>query len=651
MKVPFEGRDYEFPDDATEAEIMEALGQQPRQATPKEADAPRRPFVYSQESNIDRAKAAIGGRLTDFQQGMAEPLIGGVQLYEHAAGQNTDVIDRAAREAAADAGPGFDPTRVAGNALMLAPTAFVGGGPVVGGAIAGGLGGLTAPVTSDIYAGAKTAQTATGGVFGGILGKVAPALVTKAADAVIKTVNFVRQRFPGQMPNVEVIINQTLQRAGIDHAHVGQEVIDGIKAEVSRAMAAGGAQNPEAVANRAAANVVGTRLTQGQEARNPLQWSDERSIAQASGGQELADQYQNALRTSGGRLQGMQPVPPMNTPAAGRRVMEPLADANQRGSQMVRALYTQAENAPGNPQFVGSRGFVDDVTEAFRRQRLLRNIPPQVQSVLDDAASGRYSVRTASQDLQVLNGLIRQLGDTPEGVAARIARDRLDNSLGASLTEADTFYRTARQAAAQRAGIEEAIPALRAVRDGSATPDDFMRKFVYGATQEEARSLRDFLNRADPQAWQQVKSQVVEDFRQAAGATDLGDTSRFSQAGFNKMLNSMRQDGTLDVYFAPQEVTLLNSIGRVTKAVQEPPAGVNMTGFAGAAKLRSLFGSLMERIGSPVAKAVVAPASNALSARAALRQAPVASIPRYQLPEQGRNALARLSGLSVGVSE
>lgn len=154
-----DGRKFKVtaPDGATP---QETFGHVAKQALPK--------------SMQHRNDMGVGER---FLFGFEEPFIGTQQSFQHTAGQ-PDAVDKAVRqreqERIARTGGGFDPVMTAGSManpinLMGAGGAVTAPGRVLGGAVAGALGGMTQPVVTDDGEGFNI-RKAEQGVMGGAAG-------------------------------------------------------------------------------------------------------------------------------------------------------------------------------------------------------------------------------------------------------------------------------------------------------------------------------------------------------------------------------------------------------------------------------------------------------------------------------------------------
>lgn len=604
-----------------------------------------------------------------FARGMAEPLVGAGQLMARplaVAGQAVNAVSpgsgdyleslpaaadqQAAHldtQAAAGAPEGMDWARLGGNAMALAPTALAGGVPATmggiarAGAVMGGVGGATAPVADAERFGTTKAGQAAGGV---VLGAVASPILAKAVSALGQAggqmVSAIRQRFGAQpsAQQVQITIQQTLQQAGIDYSRLPQEFIDDVTIQVQRATAGGGSMDAQAVTNRAAFEQLGMRPTQGQVSRDPTQWGQEQFLRQTSGGAPLAQQYTEVvggLNSKLGQMQG-QVAPALDTPAAGARVMQPLEQAAERGQRLVGSLYDIATAMPGQTAKINGTQFGNAVLTEIERD-VSAPLPGHIAAAVNKLSTGALDldVNAAQRLIKAVNKTYRSADDATRyslDILKRHLDDALQNIGNQSGKQTAQAYKVARLAAADRFKTLDSIPALKAVADGDIAPDDFVRKFVTAGKVQDVASLKAFLQQADPQAWNQLRGQVLAEIR---GRATKGQDGKFLQDQFNTAIRSLQQSGKLNILFSPEEVSTLRAIGVVGRAVQEPPPGVSMTGMGGAAKATEMLSRLLGRLGT-FAQAVVRPGVQNVQATAALRPAPVASAPV-------RNALADLA--------
>jgi hypothetical protein len=175
-------------------------------------------------------------------------------------------------------------------------------------------------------------------------------------------------------------------------------------------------------------------------------------------------------------------------------------------------------------------------------------------------------------------------------VTAAQAAARGPSSAGA---EAVGAFNEARAAAAQRFGTIDANPALRAVVNGDAVPDNFFKRYVLNGNVGDVNSLLGLV----PDQGAQLRSQVVDYLKQKAlnGASD--EIGTFSQSAFNKALNSLG-DAKLNALFPADQVARLRQIGRVAANVQAQPAGSAVNNSNTGAAVMNLLSQMGGKVGS-----------------------------------------------------
>lgn len=628
----------------------------------------------------DKRPDSFGKRLA---MGIAEPFVGAVQALKHAAeipaldyvpvvgainravratgsASDYDQTAQQLRKAQESGAPeGMDWARVGGNIIGLAPT-VVSGGPSTSiaslartGAQAGGIGGFLMPSDGgENFATDKAIQTGVGAVAGAVAGPLAQRAIQGINAGAGAILNQVRRLGSNVTPQqIQVVINQTLQQAGIDPSQLSQAFMRDVSQQVRRALGAGGSVDERALANRAAFEQVGARGTRGQITQNPSQFSNELYLREAPGGEDLAAQYQNTLATLNQRLGDLQAgaAPPVRNVEAGQRVINVLANADARGNELVNALYGAARNSAGIDTPINGAVFAQNALNRMEQSMVGDRLPSTFTNVLNQLSTGQreLNIRTGEQITRAVNQRIGQTNDRTEQAALRIFKDELQNAIESSGSAAGdaaaTAFRTAKGAAAQRFAIHDAIPALRAVVEGNATPDNFMQQFVYKAPLADFRRLGSFVEDASPQAWQQIRGQVLADLQRAANPS--GDGAAFSEAGFGRALRTLDQSGKLEVLFTPSEISQLRAIQQVARLTVAGPPGVSRTGLSGAAKAT---GMLLRMVGAVPGLGRVAGAAeslgqrggNVLQATAAMQPPPVAQIPMRGLSGETVNALA-----------
>jgi len=559
--------------------------------------------------------------------------------------QGNDDRAREYREYSKQIAPdGIDWARIVGQAVPAlsaviaeAPEALAGiggegAGLLVRGLVTGGKGALAGTSSSLLqpvdtnegsFAGQKTAQGVEGGTSGALFGIAGNAVVKGINSVAGNVARVIKSKFPeadGQ--SILASVADTLKQQGIDFGTLSDDVKQGITNEVKNALFTGKEVNPTQAANKAAFNELGINPTKGQISQDPTQFGKELFLREGQAGAPLATQYQDALRGLSGGLNSLQSIlpKPLNTPQAGARVIAPLADAAERGQGLVNRAYDQfKEAAPENFTVNGSQ-MANKFFEAAEKDPGLRNLPASLSETLNKLSTGKVPSMSLVDADAISREITRQLkGATPaQKYSLNTLKSMLDEQtedaanglpgLGKSADDhaltgmqetqetgnvADRLF-AARKYAAQRFGMLDSIPAMKAAADGSVSPDDFVKKFVTSpsAKVQDVSNLKDFLMQADPEAFNQIKAQVLSDIRDSA---TKGKDGKFLQSSYNKEISSLEQSGKLNVLFTPEQVNHLKIIGHVGQLL-EGPQGVSRTGLGGAAKLQDGILNIIAKI-------------------------------------------------------
>lgn len=614
-------------------------------------------------SKMDVQPGGIGQR---FARGVAEPFVGGAQLVMKGLGALGAVSPEAVQtqqdftkefvgKSDALAPEGIDWARLGGNA---APLALAGGasapstvlGLARSGAILGGVGGLTTPVAGDDFAGTKAMQTIGGTVGGAVLTPVASKVVGALGRGLASGINAIRRLGPkASLQDIRISITNHLQAGGVDVTQLPAAWLDDVTAQVHRATGAGASLDADSLVNQALYRLVGDEGTLGQVTQNPAQYGREMFLRNAPGGERLATQYQGVLGHLNQRLADLQrgAAPPTQPVNAGQQIMGTLRQADERGRGLVRDLYQQATREIGQDAPLNAPQLANGIYSEIERE-VAAPLPGEIAGALNRFSSG------GALDVNAAQPLIKAINRAYDGakpdvrysldIARRHVNEALQGIADDTGRQAAQSYRTATQAAAQRFGVHDAIPALRAVVHQEVEPDDFMQKFVYNAPREDFTRLAGFLRQASPNSWQQVRGQVIADLRQAAQPGSSADS--FSQASYNRALRSLDRDGKLETLFNPEELQMLRAVGRVGELHQVGPAGVSRTGLGGAAQALGMLSRLAGKLPlfrqvAPVADAIITRGQTELESNAALQgRAPVVNALTTVIPQSIANRAA-----------
>lgn len=575
--------------------------------------AKRDESLYNTEAALRGVKeipGRIGNALLDFGHGVADIGIGSGQLFSYLGGRMgatdaeknySDFIREREAGIAERRGPNAGPNvaRMTGNVVptlgIAGPAAATLPARMAQGTKLGATLGLTQTVDPDSpgpmgtgYLGSKTAQVTGGGVVGGLAPPLVEGLVRGAGASVNALVNTGRglaNRASGAInpQSIESTLTVEMQRNGVDWAQLPQAVRQSVLSQVQSALSGGGSVNPESVRRLADFTRLGMQPLSGQISRDPAQFALEQNLAKMEVGRPLADRLTQQNQQLIGNLDVARRVPG-DQYGLGQNVISGLVRRDAPAKDAVSAAYGAARDHLGRAAPMDANAFSTRANLSLDEQMLGAYLPNEVRTILNNVSSGQipFNVNTAVQIDRVLSSAQRSAGQgTPQSLAIGRVRDALNSAPIADTAGegAKAAFDAARGAAATRFGRIERTPALKAAIDETVAPEKFIEKYAIRGTVEDTAN---FVRNLPIDARNDLRSGVIDWIRSKA-VTGTEDTAKFSQAGFNRALQSIG-DRKLDLIFAGDRNTLetLRAIGRTSSLVQSPPvaSGVNYSGSA-----------------------------------------------------------------------
>lgn len=578
------------------------------------------------------------------------PIIRGAQAASRLPGLLGQTAERVA------AGPGLQMISLAGAGGASGAVRESGGSPVeqFGAAM---LGGLLAP------------GAAAGAAAGG------RAAVNGIADLLIPL------RAPA---GLETRIDAALRQAGVDWSTVEPSVKLGMRQQVADALKTGGDLDPAAMRRLVDFVRTNTIPTRGTLTLDPGQITREKNLAKTGANMPGADM--NALaqieNTNNARLieglnrQGANA--PGDLHSAGEAVIGSLGNLVGQRQRNIGLLYDEARDSAGRSFSLDHRGFADRALTALQQRNVTGFVPGEIVQRINRISRGEepLTVDSAEQFKTALGEIGRNSADGNVRAALRVIRQELDNTdvlplgdvpaPGATPTnpgnlpaipgdtslgrEAIGRFNAARAANRQFMGEVESNPALMDVYERTAQPDRFVRDYVIGqnANVSTATALRDSIA-SDPQATQAVRNSIAQYLKQQAlnGAAD--EVGNFSAAGYRKALNSIGER-KLALFFDPQELAMLRSIGNVAEYTLVQPRGSAVNNSNSGAMLTAKALGALDVIGQKLPLLGIGPQLSAVSRTVqtqAAQRVPPALLARPPLREsvQGLEGAALTGGL------
>lgn len=418
------------------------------------------------------------------------------------------------------------------------------------------------------------------------------------------------------------------------------------QAVLSAARKNGGAVNMGATVRQLQADSlpVPVRLTEGQATQDPQLLSLEQNGRGAN--PVLANHFQQQNQTLVQNLERVRDnvgpeVFSANPIEHGDTLIQAYKAKDAAAQADISAKYKALTDANGGNLPFDGVSFADATNAALKKQMKAPFLPAPVRSIIDQYAGGVPMTFENFENLRTtLASAARtaeRSGDGNAAAAIGIARNQLENMpITAAAGPVKALADQARAAAKARFDALRADPAYNAAVNETIPPDRFVSRFVTGpsATRDGISTMRQNLAGNDT-AQQTISVAGVDHLRHQAGVDQPGNVN-FSQAGFNKALQTLQGRGVFD----PQTSETLGNLGEVARATQFQPRGSfvnNSNTLVGA--LGETGANLVEHGANIAAKGlpVGTIARKVLSSRAAAKAAqkavaPGAGIDRIDLP-------------------
>lgn len=455
---------------------------------------------------------------------------------------------------------------------------------------AGTLGGISRE------GGGNELQQAGAALIGGVAGGLMPGAANAAVNAGKRAFN---RLTPQQM---DVQINSVLQRAGMDYSQVPERARQSLRTQMQDALRAGQELDPAAVRRLAEFQTIGATPTRGMVTQDPVRITQEMNLAKM-GANSADGQLQGLARVQ--NQNNTRLIDVMNEAGAGRG--DPLAagervaatvlgrQADLRGAE--KAAWDAARSSPGYKQPISSK-VISDINQTLGDEGLMPFMNPTISRYMEAFQTGQPFTPQDYRNLQsMLSREVFKGGN--EGAAAKAAARVLASAdvlpitnprgidFGNSVITGDMAQRLRAMDAAPEAAISAVNQARGATRaayayedsnalvrsvlseSGASDPARIAQKFIVGGTPREAQILA---QEVGPQGIPVIRDALLAHLKDKAlsGASD--EIGKFSQSAFNKALNQIG-DRKLALFFSPEELTQLRTVGRVASYMQNQPVG------------------------------------------------------------------------------
>jgi hypothetical protein len=367
-------------------------------------------------------------------------------------------------------------------------------------------------------------------------------------------------------------------------------------AETKKALDAGGTLDPKALARIADFKRLNMEPLEGQVTRNPSQFRFEQNIAKTEIGESVAqrlNEQNRGLLTAVDDVRAGTGGAGSDPYATGQAAIGALRAADAPRKAAVTQAYGLARQQAGDATDVPMQPLAQklgQVIEEFGDDKVPGAILRRAKEfgLLGGTQQKAFTLVEAEKFRKLINNNINP-ADRSQTMALGLLKDGVDDAVGLLAQKGDQIgasaasqFGKARDLAAQRFADIKKTPALEAALDKTKPipPEKFVDQFVLRGSVDDVTNLVKEL-RKSPEAFNETRATMVEWLKRKAIGSGSEELAQFSQAGYNKALQSIG-DRKLGLLFTSEELQALRTVGRVAEAIQKAPtaAGVNYSGTA-----------------------------------------------------------------------
>lgn len=442
-------------------------------------------------------------------------------------------------------------------------------------------------------AGGGTGTQVAASVLGGLGGAGVASLGQTVQNVVNRTKNALMT--PKQM---DTQLTAILERSGIKYEDVPEKVRQSLRQELGSALKAEQELDPASVARLLDFKLNNLTPTRGMVSLDPVQITKEQNLAKI------------AANASDGELHGLPRLQNQNNAqlitnlnnagantgsilGAGNRVTSSILGTQSGLRNAEQAAWDAAKGSPGYRQPISS-SVLSDVNAALGNEGLMPFMNPTISKYIEAFQNGHPFTPMDYRNLQSMLARETAKGGN-EGAAAALARRILEQAelkpaglvnnnapvpmglanqmraADANAADSISLVNDARNATRKAYAYEDSSPLVRSVLSGGSTsdPQRIAQRFVIGGTSNEAEELA---RQVGPQGFADIKNAILNHLKEKAlnGASD--EVGKFSQSAFNKALKAIG-DRKLQLFFSPEEINQLQSMGRAASYMQAQPVG------------------------------------------------------------------------------
>ena len=450
------------------------------------------------------------------------------------------------------------------------------------GAVAGAIGGAAATPVTDTTDLGFGMQKLGQGVAGAVGGAIATPVMGKAVDLLAPRFKALQARFTdpevlGAKASLETdtAIRRIFSDMGVEQQNVPQQVMDKLRAEVLASFRQGKKLDAAAALRKMDFDAQGIPALRGQVTRDPAQYSRDMNMRGIEG---VGEPITNVLTSQNQKI--TSDLSKFGGPLArekfqaGDAMTTALSQFDEEARKTVTRAYNNARASSGKDWEIPLGGLshdvqsvVDDFGVGAEKNAIPSAVYARLQSlgVVGDGMTQRkvFNYEEADKLLKQINA---HMGGGTNG-----SLDRIHGAVKKAILEGggdgDPFT-PARKLASERFTTLDAVPALKAVVQGKASPDDFVDKYIINGKVKELQKLAGLMP-ADDMA--EAKRQIARVIYEGAFKNNATGDKMASPAGLQQAMKNIGTD-KLSVFFSPREIEELNRLTRVTAYANTEPA-------------------------------------------------------------------------------
>ena len=238
---------------------------------------------------------------------------------------------------------------------------------------------------------------------------------------------------------------------------------------------------------------------------------------------------------------------------------------NQKYQLLKDTANTLGIDAPIDGKLLNNNINADLSKEQLEPQEL----PAHINRALDKFNNGPMNFQDFITFRRNVSQAQREFAGTTTGYALGMVRDNLENlPLNPQAAALKPLLTDASNTAKSRFALMDNDPAYKAIVNGKASPDDFMRKYVIGGDKADIATMQNNLSE-NPIANQTIAAGTLGYLRSRAGS--VNGSNVFNQAGFNKGIESIapKMQNLLD----SKTADTINNLGDVSRYTQQQSPG------------------------------------------------------------------------------